>query len=137
MATSRLFYFAKKLRKIHLTIFAVIIDKLIRVLFGCEVHSEMVAGKGIVFAHNGCGIVVNKDTVLGDNVLVFQNVTIGGRNESGSPKVGNNVIIGAGAVILGDIVIGDDAKIGANAVVIHDVPPNSTAVGVPAVIKLK
>lgn len=135
MAASKLFYFGKKAAKIHLTIISKVVDILIRVLFGCEIHSTMKCGKGLVLAHNGCGIVINKDAVLGDNVLIFQNVTIGGRNGSGSPIIGNDVIIGAGAVILGDITIGNKAKIGANAVVLKNVPSEATAVGVPAEIK--
>lgn len=70
--------------------------------------------------------------MIGENTAIYQNVTIGGRGRSGCPVIGKNVFIGAGAVIMGGITIGDNARIGANAVVIHDVPDNSTAVGVPA-----
>ena len=135
MVASNLFGIGQKLAKYHLKFFSKIIDLLIRILFGCEIHSIMKCGKGLVLAHNGCGIVINKDAVIGNNVLIFQNVTIGGRKGSGSPIIGDDVIIGAGAVILGDITIGNKAKIGANAVVLKNVPPEATAVGVPAVIK--
>ena len=132
MATTKLFYFAKCLRKLHLGALAKVIDLIIRVMFGCEIHSQMQCGEGIILAHNGCGIVVNKDAVIGNNVIVFQNVTIGGRKGSGAPIIGDDVMIGAGAVLLGDIVIGNGAQIGANAVVLKDVPHNTTAIGVPA-----
>lgn len=131
MAT-KLFYFARALRKIHLNLLASFIDKLIRMIFGCEVHSDMKCGNDFVLGHNGCGVVVNKDAVIGNNVLIFQNVTIGGRNGSGAPVICDDVMIGAGAVILGDVVIGRGAQIGANAVVLKSVPENATAVGVPA-----
>lgn len=132
MMTTRLFYIAKKLRKAHFNILARLIDWFIRIVFGCEINSRMKCGQGITIAHNGCGIVINKDSVIGNNVLIFQNVTIGGRDESGVPIIEDDVMIGAGAVILGGILIGEGAKIGANAVVLQDVPPYSTAVGVPA-----
>ena len=132
MFASKMFYFSKKLRKIHFNILANIIDKLIRILFGAEVHSDMECGYGLVLAHNGCGIVINNTSKIGNNVLIFQNVTIGGRKGSGAPIIEDDVIIGAGAVVLGDIVIGKGAQIGANALVLQNVPEGSTAVGVPA-----
>ena len=135
MIATKLFYFAKKLRKIHLGVIAKLIDWLIRIFFSAELHSTMQCGKNCCFAHNGLGIVINKNTEIGTNCLIFQNVTIGGRNGSGSPKIGNNVIIGAGAVVLGDIIIADGVRIGANAVVLNDIPENQVAVGVPAELK--
>ena len=133
MAT-KMFYIAIMMRKFHLAVIANIIDYLIRILFGCEIHSQMLCGEGLVLAHNGCGVVINKDTIIGNGVTIFQNVTIGGRKGSGAPVIGDRVMVGAGAVILGDVTIGDNAQIGANAVVIKDVPKNGTAVGVPAKI---
>ena len=97
----------------------------------------MQRGHGIVIGHNGCGIVINEKAKIGNDVTIFQNVTIGGRKESSAPVIGDNVMIGAGAVIIGDVTIGNDAKIGANAVVLQDVPDHATAVGVPAVIITK
>lgn len=97
-------------------------------------------GEGTVFYHHGVGCVVHELSQIGENCRIFSNVTIGckwaGNEEPGMPpKIGNHVMIGAGAVILGDINIGDNSIIGANAVVLEDVPANSIAVGVPAVIK--
>lgn len=82
--------------------------------------------------HNGLGVVVHPNVIIGNNVTIRQNVTIGGRNGSGLPIIMDNVEIGAGAVLLGDIIIGESARIGANAVVLTDTPPHHTAVGVPA-----
>lgn len=81
--------------------------------------------------------MIHPNTIIGDNVKILHNVTIGGRSGSGLPIIGNNVEIGAGAVLLGDIKIGENAQIGANAVVLCDVPENTIAVGVPAAIKQK
>jgi serine O-acetyltransferase len=80
------------------------------------------------------GVVIGETTVIGDNVTLFQGVTLGGTGkEKGKrhPNIGNNVVIGTGAKVLGNITIGDNSYIGANAVVIKDVPANSTVVGVP------
>ena len=132
MMSTKLFYFSKMLRKIHLSFFARMIDLIVRILIGCEIHSKMNCGAGIILAHNGCGIVINEKAVIGNNVLIFQNVTIGGRKGSGAPVIMDDVVIGAGAVIIGDVLVGKGAQIGANAVVLCDVPEYSTAVGVPA-----
>jgi serine O-acetyltransferase len=78
------------------------------------------------------GIVIHSDAVIGPNCLIFQQVTIGSRDDSGAPRIGGHVDIGAGAKILGAIAIGHHAKIGANAVVLSDVPEGATAVGIPA-----
>ena len=87
--------------------------------------------------HHALGVVLHPRTVIGDNFTIYQNVTIGSRNNQGPPLIGNGVLIGAGACILGDIKIGNNVSIGANAVVLCSVPDNSIAVGVPAVIKKK
>lgn len=97
----------------------------------------MQCGVGLKLPHNGLGVVIHQNTIIGNNVKVLQNVTIGGRNGSGLPIIGDNVVIGAGAVLLGDIKIGNNVRIGANAVVLCDVPEDAIAVGVPAVIKQK
>lgn len=80
------------------------------------------------------GIVIGETAVVGDDVLLYQGVTLGGTGlEKGKrhPTIGNNVVIGTGAKVLGNISVGDNSYVGANAVVINDVPPNSTVVGVP------
>lgn len=97
-------------------------------------------GNGTVFYHHGVGCIVHELCSIGNNCRIFCNVTLGckwSENEKPGrpPRIGNNVMIGAGAVILGEISIGDNSIIGANAVVLEDVPANSIAVGVPAVIK--
>lgn len=109
-----------------------------QILTGIDLPCEVVIGRHFKIEHFG-GLIVSGDTVFGDDVLIRNNVTIGLRRTGvrGAPTFGNRVDIGAGAVILGPIRIGDDVSIGANAVVIKDVPPNSIAVGVPAVIRLK
>ncbi len=100
---------------------------------GIEIHPGAIIGKNLFIDH-GMGVVIGETTVIGDNVLLYQGVTLGGTGkESGKrhPTVGNNVVVGTGAKILGNIAIGDNSYIGANAVVIKDVPPNSTVVGIP------
>lgn len=106
-----------------------------RVMFSCDIPPATKIGEGTAFVHNGLGCVVNECAVIGKNCKILQNVTIGGRGEEGgAPVIGDNVLIGAGACILGMIKIGDGAKIGANAVVVKDVPKNATAIGIPATI---
>ncbi len=101
---------------------------------GMEIHPGAVIGEN-VFIDHGVGIVIGETTVIKDNVTIFQNVTLGGRgNHTGKrhPTVEEGCLIGAGAKILGNITIGKDSKVGANAVVLHDVPSNTTVVGIPA-----
>lgn len=101
---------------------------------GIEIHPGAIIGSGFFIDH-GMGIVIGETTVIGDNVTLFHNVTLGGISDSKGkrhPTIGNNVMIGAGAKVLGDIYVGDNVKVGANAVVLKDVPDNVTAVGVPA-----
>lgn len=108
----------------------------LEILTGIELPCETQMGRRCRIDHF-CGIFVSGDAVLGDDVILRQGVTIGLRhtNVRGSPNIGDRVDIGAGAKLLGPITVGHDSVIGANAVVIKDVPPNSIAVGVPAVIK--
>ncbi len=99
-----------------------------------DIHPGAQIGQG-VFIDHATGIVIGETTIIGNNVLIYQQVTLGGVSLSQGkrhPTIEDNVIIGAGAKVLGNITIGANAKIGANSVVIRDVPPNSTAVGVPA-----
>ena len=104
-----------------------------RFLTGIEIHPGAKIGSGLFIDH-GTGVVVGETTIIGDNVTLFQGVTLGGTGkETGKrhPTLGSNIVVGAGAKILGNITIGDNSYIGANAVVIKDVPPNATVVGVP------
>ena len=111
-----------------------------RLKTGIEIHPGAKIGKGFVIDH-GMGVVIGETTEIGNNVLIYQGVTLGGTGkETGKrhPTIGNNVVIGCGAKVLGPVNIGDNAKIAANAVVLTDVPPDSSAVGAPAkVIKIK
>jgi serine O-acetyltransferase len=100
---------------------------------GIEIHPGAMIGRNLFIDH-GMGVVIGETAVVGDNVLLYQGVTLGGTGkESGKrhPTVGNNVVVGGGAKILGNITIGDNSYIGANAVVIKNVPANSTVVGIP------
>ncbi|MDI9463441.1 MAG: serine O-acetyltransferase [Bacillota bacterium] len=110
-----------------------LISQLSRFLTGIEIHPGAVIGEGFFIDH-GMGVVIGETTQIGDNVTLYQGVTLGGTGKDKGkrhPTIGSNVVIGAGAKILGPIVIGDYAKIGAGSVVLHDVPANSTVVGVP------
>jgi len=109
------------------------ISQFSRYFTGIEIHPGARIGRGLFIDH-GMGVVIGETAVIGDNVLIYQSVTLGGTGiEKGKrhPTIGNNVVIGAGAKVLGNIKVGDNSYIGANAVVIKDVPPNSTVVGVP------
>ncbi len=109
------------------------ISQLAKFLTGIEIHPGATIGKRLFIDH-GMGVVIGETTIIGDNVTLYQGVTLGGTGkEKGKrhPSIGNNVVIGTGAKVLGNITVGDNSYIGANAVVIKDVPPNSTVVGVP------
>lgn len=101
---------------------------------GIEIHPGAVIGENFFIDH-GTGVVIGETTEIGDNCTVYQGVTLGGTGkEVGKrhPTLGNNVMVGAGARVLGPFKVGDNSKIAANAVVLSEVPPNCTAVGVPA-----
>ncbi len=109
------------------------ISQLARWTTGIEIHPGAKIGRGLFIDH-GMGVVVGETAVIGDNVTIFQGVTLGGTGKKKGkrhPTLGNNVVVGGGAKVLGDITIGDNVSIGANAVVVRDVPSNSTVVGVP------
>ncbi len=109
-----------------------------QILTGIDLPCEVTIGRRFQIEHFG-GVVISGDTTFGDDCIVRNGVTIGLRrtNERGAPVFGNRVDIGTGAVIIGRIRVGDDVSIGANAVVLTDVPSNSIAVGVPAQIRRK
>lgn len=109
-----------------------IFDHLFRIVYSCEIPSSVIMGENIVFAHNGLGVVLHGRTRIGNNVKIYQHVTVGCRNGNGPPIIGDNVLIGTGACVLGSIKIGNNVQIGANAVVINDVPDNAVVVGIPA-----
>jgi serine O-acetyltransferase len=119
--------------KIRLYFLARLLSQLSRLMTGIEIHPGSKIGKRFFIDH-GMGVVIGETAVIGDDVLIYQGVTLGGAGlEKGKrhPTIGDNVVIGAGAKILGNIKIGDSSYVGANAVVIKDVPANSTVVGVP------
>ena len=110
-----------------------LISQLARWLTGIEVHPGAQIGRGFFIDH-GMGVVIGETAVIGDFVTLFQGVTLGGTGkERGKrhPTLGNHVVVGAGAKVLGNITIGDFVKIGANSVVLRSVPSNSTVIGVP------
>lgn len=107
-----------------------------RIETGIEIHPGAKIGRRCYIDH-GMGVVIGETAEIGDDVLMYHSVTLGAvtnQKVKRHPTVGNNVMIGAGAVLLGNITIGDDCKIGANSVVLTDVPEDSTAVGAPAKI---
>jgi len=100
---------------------------------GIEIHPGATIGKGLFIDH-GNGVIIGETTIIGDNVTLYQGVTLGGTGkEQGKrhPTIGNNVMISAGAKVLGSFTVGENSKIGAGSVVISEVPPNCTVVGVP------
>ncbi|MBE6597874.1 MAG: serine O-acetyltransferase [Ruminococcaceae bacterium] len=110
------------------------ISQFAKFLTGIEIHPGAVIGKGLFIDH-GSGVVIGETTIIGDNCTIYQGVTLGGTGKQTGkrhPTLGNNVMIGAGAKLLGNFTIGDNTKIAAGAVVLGDVPANSTAVGIPA-----
>jgi serine O-acetyltransferase len=110
-----------------------LISQIGRFLTGIEIHPGATIGEGLFIDH-GMGVVIGETTIIGSNVTLFQGVTLGGTGkEQGKrhPTLGNNIVVGAGAKVLGNITIGDNSYIGSNAVVIKDVPPGSTVVGIP------
>lgn len=125
--------FARIFFSLKLYLPARLISQFGRQWTGIEIHPGAVIGRGLFIDH-GMGVVIGETAVVGNNVLLYQGVTLGGTGlQKGKrhPTIGDNVVIGAGAKVLGDITVGDNSYIGANAVVIKDVPPNSTVVGVP------
>jgi len=107
--------------------------------FSASIPSRAEIGEGTVCEHRGIGVVVHPGAVIGRRCKILPHVVIGGRGgdgRTGAPRIGDDVLLGSGAKILGPVRIGDGARIGANAVVIEDVPAGATAVGVPATFSL-
>lgn len=128
------FFYQKKM-----FLFARLISQVARFFTGIEIHPGAKIGEGLFIDH-GMGVVIGETAELGDNVTIYQGVTLGGTGkEKGKrhPTVGNNVVFGAGAKVLGSFTVGEDSKIGAGSVVVTPVPPNCTVVGVPGRIVIK
>lgn len=126
-----LYRISNYLYKKKIPFFHRLINAISRVLMSDDISYEAEIGPGLMIIH-GFGIVIGANVTLGKNAYLLNNITIGSRNPGGNqPKIGDNVYIGVGARILGDITIGDNVKIGANTVVLNDVPSNCTVVGNP------
>ncbi len=111
-----------------------LLSHIARMLTGIEIHPGARIGRRIVIDH-GDGVVIGETAELGDDILIYHQVTLGGTSLVGGkrhPTIGNGVILGAGAKVLGPIMLGDGARVGANAVVVSDVPAGATVVGIPA-----
>ena len=115
------------------------ISQFAKMITGIEIHPGATIGKGFVIDH-GSGVVIGETAEIGDNCTVYQGVTLGGTGKDVGkrhPTLGNNVMVGAGAKVLGPFYIGDNTKIAANAVVLKEIPENCTAVGIPAKVVRK
>lgn len=125
--------------KIHLKFVAHCISAVARFWTGIEIHPASTIGKNLFIDH-GHGVVIGETAVIGDNCTIYQGATLGGTGKQRNkrhPTLGNNVVVGAGAKVLGNIKVGNNVKIGANSIVLTDVPDNCTVVGVNRVIYRK
>lgn len=134
------------LRKVILSIYRIWDSAVLKILFQVEIPAECQIGPGLNLSHYGSGVIIHPKAVIGTNVTIYHQVTIGSlgishqmvdgsllsRSKDGAPIIGDRVLIGAGAKIIGPVHIGNNARIGANAVVVHDIPENATVVGIPA-----
>jgi serine O-acetyltransferase len=130
--------FADAARRNRIPVVGGIVRRVQTALFGIEIARDVKLGEGVVFVHT-VGVVIGGDAEIGDRVMFLGGNTIGSAKAvpdgPNYPRIGNDVVIGAGARILGGVTIGDGASIGANAVVLCDVPAGAAAVGVPATVK--
>jgi len=125
--------FAHKLYRWGVPLLPRVISQMSRFFTGIEIHPGATIGRRFFIDH-GTGVVIGETSEIGDDVLVYQGVTLGGTGHAKGkrhPTIGNGVVIGSGAKILGNIRIGDNVKVGAGSVVVHPVPDNSTVVGIP------
>lgn len=124
---------AHKLYKMDVPLIPRLISNISRVITGVDIHPGAQIGKQFFIDH-GMGVVIGETTIIGDNVLIYQGVTLGGTGkETGKrhPTLKNDIVVGSGAKILGNIIIGNNVRVGAGSVVIEDVPDDSTVVGIP------
>lgn len=130
---------ARKLYLLKIPVLPRIIKLIIFILYNSILPYEADIGKGTMLGYGGIGVVIHKKARIGENCLISQQVTIGGKQGYEQvPNIGNNVDIGAGAKIIGPVKIGDNVTIGANAVVVKDIPDNAIIAGIPArIIRIK
>ena len=124
---------AHTLLKWHIPFLPRLISHISRFLTGIEIHPGAKIGEGFFIDH-GMGVVIGETSVIGDNVTLYQGVTLGGtslKRAKRHPTLGDNVVVGVGAQLIGDITIGENSKVGAGSVVVSSVPANATVVGVP------
>lgn len=141
---NRAYNLAKTLHRNKIPVLPRLIVNINRILFSCDIPLKSEIHSTVIFAHNGLGVVIHEKAKIGKNTKILQNVAIGGNLgkerlidgvKTTAPVIGENVLIGAGAKVLGPVKVGNNAKIGAGAVVMIDVPDNAIAVGIPAKIK--
>lgn len=124
---------AHQLHQFKTPFFPRLISQLARLLTGIEIHPGATLGKGIFIDH-GMGVVIGETAIVGDYALIYQGATLGSTGKQAGkrhPTLGENVVVGAGAKVLGNIQIGDNVRIGAGSVVLQDIPADSTVVGIP------
>lgn len=137
MNAVKLIYLSIRLHK-NRGVLPQLVKNINRVIFGCDVSYNILLGNNLKLPHQGLGVVIGPKVVIGDGVTIYQNVTLGAKangKEYTAPVIGDNVVIGAGACILGNVRIGNNVRVGANAVVLSDVPDDCIAVGAPTIIK--
>lgn len=130
---------AHPLYKHHIPFLPRMISEFSRWITGIEIHPGAIIGNNLVIDH-GMGVVIGETSIVGNQVLIYQGVTLGGTQiiqGKRHPTIEDGVVIGAGSKVLGNIVIGHNSKIGANSVVVDDIPPNCSVVGIPAKIITK
>ena len=120
--------------KAKIPFFPRMVSEFSRFITGIDIHPGATIGKNLIIDH-GMGTVIGETCIIGNDVIIYQGVTLGGtelKHAKRHPTLEDHVVVGAGAKVLGNITVGTGSRIGANSVVIEDVPPNSTAVGIPA-----
>jgi len=128
-----IYYFSNLLHRNNFIFLSWIFKRLNQILFHVNIPPQVSIGTRLELPHGGFGVVIHADTVIGDDAIIFHNVTIG----NGGARIGDRVYIGTGAVIIGSVTIGNDVSIGANAVVNFDIPSNTTVVGPKATVVKK